>query len=404
MHQRHAGVPFILICVLLDILGIGLIIPVLPQLVGDLAGNKAAQAWWLGAMMISYGVMQFFFAPTLGALADRFGRRPVLLVGMGGLATMFLVPALFPSLPLILASRIFGGMFSANFAVAQAYIADVTPKEKRAASFGMLGACFGIGFILGPAIGGVLGEQDVRIPFLLAAVLSALNFVYGVFILPESLPREHRKNITFARCNPFRVLLGLGRLKVIGSLIAVVALATFAQSMMHSTWTIYTNIRYGWTPLDIGLSMVTIGAVSVVMQGFAMRVFLRWWGERNLILAGLFSGALAYIAFGAASAGWVTYIIIVLNFLSVAVGPTLSALISKEIGAEDQGVSMGAISSLNSLMGVLAPTVGTPLLVHTVHQQTGSALAGLLYFLCAGVLFFAAALALCHFRKAGAES
>lgn len=399
MSKKSPGVVFVLICVLLDILGIGLIIPVLPQLVGDLAGSKEAQAWWLGAMLVSYGVMQFFCAPTLGALSDRFGRRPVLLIGIAGLCGMFLVPALTMSLPLILLSRIFGGMFSANFSVAQAYIADVTPIEKRAASFGMLGACFGIGFILGPLIGGVLGDMDVRYPFLLAATLTGLNWLYGFFVLPESLPQGNRKAITFSRCNPLSVLKGLSKLHSIGLLIAVIALASFCQSMMHSTWTIYTNIRYGWTPMNIGFSMMTIGVVSVIMQGFAMKWFIKLMGEQKLVLVGLVSSAIANLCFGLATVGWVTYIIIALNFFSVAIGPTLSAMISKSVSEEDQGSSLGAVSSLNSVMGVLAPILGTPLLVHTVHQHSTSMLSGMIFYICSGILFIATLLALKQFRK-----
>ena len=199
MKNTAAGVPFILICVLLDILGIGLIIPVLPQLVGDLAGSQSAQAWWLGAMLVAYGLMQFCFAPTLGALSDRYGRRPVLLLGIFGLGIMFLVPALSQSLPVILFSRILGGMFAGNIAVAQAYISDVTDKAHRAAAFGKLGACFGIGFILGPALGGILGENDVRLPFFIAGCLSLLNFLYGIFVLPESLTTREHRAINFRR-------------------------------------------------------------------------------------------------------------------------------------------------------------------------------------------------------------
>lgn len=390
---------FVLFCILLDILGIGLIIPVLPQLVGDLAQDQTAQTWWLGAMLVSYGSMQFLFAPLLGALSDRFGRRPVLLLGIFGLGIMFLVPALSSSLPVILLSRVLGGTCSANIAVAQAYIADVTPKEKRAEAFGMMGACFGIGFILGPMIGGILGETDVRLPFMLSAVLACVNFLYGLFILPESLDESNRKPITLSGCNPLSVLGNLLKIKSVGLLVAVMAIASFCQSVMHSTWTIYTNIRYDWTPMSIGFSMVAIGVVSVFMQGFAMRRFLALMGERQLIIAGLLSGAAAYVAFGLTYAGWVTYIIILLNFLSVAVAPTLSGKISRSVAPHEQGVTMGAVTALNSVMGILAPLIGTPLLVHTVHQNDHSILAGLIYFICGTLMLIGSAIAARHFRQ-----
>lgn len=395
----HPGLPFILVCVLLDILGIGLIIPVLPRLVGSLAGDAASQAWWLGAMIVSYGLMQFCFAPFLGALSDRFGRRPLMLLGIFGLSVMFLVPALSASLPVILASRFVGGMFSANIAVAQAYIADITPADKRSAAFGMLGACFGIGFILGPLIGGILGEQDIRYPFFLAAVLSGLNFLYGLFILPESLNFQLRSPFSFRKCNPLSALLNLSKLKKIGLLVAVIAVSSFAQSMLHSTWTLYTDYRYGWTPFDIGISLVCIGVVSVVMQGFLMRVFIRRFGEKKVVLAGLLTGAFAYLGFGLATQGYWLYLIIFLNFMSFAVSPTLNGMVSENIGSGDQGVSLGAISSLNSVMGVLAPVIGTPLLVHTVHQNPESMLSGLVYFICAGLALAAFLIAYTQFKQ-----
>ena len=287
MKNTAAGVPFILICVLLDILGIGLIIPVLPQLVGDLAGSQSAQAWWLGAMLVAYGLMQFCFAPTLGALSDRYGRRPVLLLGIFGLGIMFLVPALSQSLPVILFSRILGGMFAGNIAVAQAYISDVTDKAHRAAAFGKLGACFGIGFILGPALGGILGENDVRLPFFIAGCLSLLNFLYGIFVLPESLKTREHRAINFKTLNPLSSLARLTKFKYIGALIAVIALSGFAQSMLHSTWTLFTNFRFHWTPFNIGLSLVVMGLVTAVVQGFLLKKLLKLFGEQKLILYGL---------------------------------------------------------------------------------------------------------------------
>lgn len=399
MKNNAAGVPFILICVLLDILGIGLIIPVLPQLVGDLAGSHSAQAWWLGAMLVAYGLMQFCFAPTLGALSDRYGRRPVLLLGISGLGIMFLVPALSQSLPVILFSRILGGMFAGNIAVAQAYISDVTDKAHRAAAFGKLGACFGIGFILGPALGGVLGECDVRLPFFIAGVLSLLNFLYGLFVLPESLEAREHRAIDFKTLNPLSSLARLAKFKYIGGLIAVIALSGFAQSMLHSTWTLFTNFRFGWTPFNIGLSLVAMGVVTVVVQGFLLKKLLKAFGEHRLILYGLASGGVAYLCFGLVTYGPLTYVIMLCNFLSVAVSPTLNSIVSHSVPAREQGEAMGTIASVNSLMGVAAPLLGTPLLVHTAAQSPESLLGGLPYFICSFVLAAATVIAFRHFNS-----
>lgn len=393
------AVPFVLFNIFLDILGIGLIIPVLPKLVGTLAENAQAQAWWLGAMLIAYGFMQFALAPTLGSLSDKWGRRPILLLGVLGLGVMFFVPAFSDSLTVILLSRVLGGMFSANIAVAQAYIADVTPKEQRAAAFGKIGACFGVGFILGPAAGGLIGEYSIRLPFILAGTLAILNFFYGLFILPESLRIKNPNAVTFARCNPISSLLELGKFKQIGALLVVIALSSFVQSMLHSTWSLFTTFRFHWSPMDIGLSLVAIGTVTGIIQGKFIKNLLAFFGPKRLILFGLLSGATAYLGFGLITVGALAYLIIVLNVLSVAVTPTLNGIVSEEVPSADQGRALGAVSALGSLMGVLAPLLGTPLLVHTSHMAPGSVLGGLPYIICSGLLLLAALIASLHFRS-----
>lgn len=393
------AVPFVLFNIFLDILGIGLIIPVLPKLVGTLVENAQAQAWWLGAMLIAYGFMQFALAPTLGSLSDKWGRRPILLLGVLGLGVMFFVPAFSDSLTVILLSRVLGGMFSANIAVAQAYIADVTPKEQRAAAFGKIGACFGVGFILGPAAGGLIGEYSIRLPFILAGTLAILNFFYGLFILPESLRIKNPNAVTFARCNPISSLLELGKFKQIGALLVVIALSSFVQSLLHSTWSLFTTFRFHWSPMDIGLSLVAIGTVTGIIQGKFIKSLLAFFGPKRLILFGLLSGAAAYLGFGLITVGALAYLIIVLNFLSVAVTPTLNGIVSEEVPAADQGRALGAVSALGSLMGVLAPLLGTPLLVHTSHMAPGSVLGGLPYIICSGLLLLAALIAFLHFRS-----
>lgn len=393
------AVPFVLFNIFLDILGIGLIIPVLPKLVGTLVENAQAQAWWLGAMLIAYGFMQFALAPTLGSLSDKWGRRPILLLGVLGLGVMFFVPAFSDSLTVILLSRVLGGMFSANIAVAQAYIADVTPKEQRAAAFGKIGACFGVGFILGPAAGGLIGEYSIRLPFILAGTLAILNFFYGLFILPESLRIKNPNAVTFARCNPISSLLELGKFKKIGALLVVIALSSFVQSLLHSTWSLFTTFRFHWSPMDIGLSLVAIGTVTGIIQGKFIKSLLAFFGPKRLILFGLLSGAAAYLGFGLITVGALAYLIIVLNFLSVAVTPTLNGIVSEEVPSADQGRALGAVSALGSIMGVLAPLLGTPLLVHTSHMAPGSVLGGLPYIICSGLLLLAALIAFLHFRS-----
>jgi DHA1 family tetracycline resistance protein-like MFS transporter len=397
MPRRPATV-FILAAILLDILGIGLIIPVLPRLVGELAGSRDAQTWWYGALVISYGAMQFLCAPALGALSDRVGRRPVLLAGIGGLAVMFLVPALTSSLWVLLASRIVGGMFAANLAVAQAYIADVTPPDKRAAAFGKLGAVFGLGFMLGPALGGVLAEASLRLPFFVAAALAAVNFLYGLLVLPESVPHERRGRFEPARANPFSSLAALARLRGVGALVTVIALMGLAQFLLHTTWPLYTEFRYGWTPLAIGVSLFLVGVVMVLVQGVALPRLLRRLGEVRLVLAGLASAMLAYLGYGLATAGWVALVIICFNLLAGAVGPTLQGIVSRSVDAHEQGRAMGALASLGSLMAVIAPLIGTPLLAQVSHLPPQDWRVGGVLLLAAALQALALVLAAWHFR------
>lgn len=397
MPRRPATV-FILAAVLLDILGIGLIIPVLPRLVGELAGSRDAQTWWYGALVIGYGAMQFLCAPLLGAISDRVGRRPVLLAGIGGLAVMFLVPALTNSLWVLLASRIVGGMFAANLAVAQAYIADVTPPDKRAAAFGKLGAVFGLGFMFGPALGGVLAEVSLRLPFFVAAALAALNFLYGLLVLPESVPHERRGRFDPARANPFSSLAAITRLRGVGALVAVIALAGLAQFLLHTTWPLYTEFRFGWTPLAIGASLFLVGVVMVLVQGLALPRLLRRLGEVRLVLAGLASAMLAYLGYGLATAGWVVMCIISVNLLAGAVGPTLQGVVSRSVDAAEQGRAMGALASLGSLTAVLAPMIGTPLLAQVSHLPAQDWRVGVVYYLAAALQALALVLAAWHFR------
>lgn len=399
MPPRSPALAFILATILLDVIGIGLVIPVLPRLVGELAGSRDAQTWWYGLLVISYGGMQFLCSPLLGALSDRVGRRPVLLSGIGGLAVMFLAPALTDSLWVLLASRVVGGMFSANLAVAQAYIADVTAPAQRAAAFGKLGAMFGIAFMLGPALGGVLGEINLRLPFFAAAALSAFNLLYGLLVLPESLPREGRKPFDATRANPFSSLAALARLKGVGALIAVIFLVTLGQFLLHTTWALYTEFRYGWTPLNIGISLFAVGIVQVLMQGVALPRLMRRFGEARLMLLGLTSAMLAYLGYGLAQAGWVAMLIIGANLFACLVGPTLQGMVSRAVDAAEQGRAMGALASLGSLTAVIAPMLGAPLLAAVSHLPHDDWRVGAPYYLCSALVALGLGLGWRHFAR-----
>jgi len=398
-HHRPAAVRFILVCVLLDVLGFGLVIPVLPSLVGEFAVARDSQAYWYGVMSAIYGVMQFACAPLLGALSDRFGRRPVMLFAITGLGLDFLLMSLAPSLGWLLAARIIGGATAANFSVASAYIADVTPPETRGKAMGMIGAAFGIGFIIGPVVGGLLGAENVRLPFYVAAALSLLNVAYGFFVLPESLPADRRAPFSLARANPFTALKGLVQLRGVGGLVWVYALTILAQFILHSTWVLYTTFRFGWTPRENGISLFAVGAVTAVVQGALLGMLLKRFGERWIVVAGLASGALAFLFYGLAQQGWVMYAVIVANIVGFAVGPALQGMISKNVDERSQGITMGSLNSVSSIMLVIAPLIGAPLLATVSHLPPHDWRVGAPFYASALLQVASLVFAIVHFRR-----
>ncbi len=401
--KRSPALSFILITVLLDVMGIGLLVPVLPSIVGQFAEGRDAQTYWFGALMLAFGGAQFLCAPLLGALSDRFGRRPVLLTAIAGLGLMYLATALATSLEQLLFVRLFGGALAANFSVANAYVADVTAPENRAKSFGMIGAAFGIGFIVGPMTGGLLGHIDIRLPFYVAATLSFLNFLYGLFVLPESLPLDRRKPVDLKRANPLMSLVGLARLRGVGMLVAVAALTTLAQFILHAIWVLYLTFRFNWGPREAGISLFVVGLMAVLVQGGMMKWLMRTLGERRVVIAGLASGTLAYLGYGLATEGWMMYAIIVANLLSFAVSAALSAIVSKAADPREQGLAMGSMSSLSSLMGVLAPLVATPLLAQVSHLPPNDWRVGAPFYLSTLLNTLALGFAVWHFARHRAD-
>ncbi len=394
--RRQPAVGFVLACVFLDALGIGLIIPVLPRLVGTLAESPDAQTAWYGAIMVSYGLMQFFSAPVIGALSDRIGRRPVLLAGICGLAIMMFVPAFTNSLWAILASRLAGGMMSSNMVVAQAYIADVTPAERRTSAFGRIGAIFGIAFILGPALGGLLGEESPRIPFLFAGIICTANFLYGLLILPESLPPNARSAapISLSRINPLAMLASLSREKAILPILLIVTLYTLSQSIVQCTWALYTEFRYGWTPRLIGFSIFALGFAITATQGAALPWLAKRLSAERLTLAGLTVGFASLVGIGFSTNGTAAALLICTFALMGVVGPTLQSVVSRTGDPKSQGIRLGAMSSLNSFTGAISPVVGTPLLLSTIGSDPSSFSAGIPYLLSSLLIVAAAVIAL----------
>src|SRR3990172_10603601 len=356
--DRTAAMPFIMLTTVIDMVAIGLIIPVLPALVGSFTGSQAEQAFWYGAVTFSFGLANFFASPVLGALSDHHGRRPVLLLGFCGLALSFIATGLATALWMLIAVRLVSGAMQANMSVSNAYVADITPPEGRAKRFGMLGVMFGLGFILGPVMGGLLGALSLQLPFFVAGSLALLNLLYGWLVLPQSLPAERRRAFAWLSANPVSSLRGLAQLKGAGLLVAVIGCSGLAQFVLYTSWVLYTTFKFGWGPLENGWSLAAVGVVSAVVQGLLLGRLLRRFSSRRLAVLGLVSSTLAYVLWGAASEGWMMFAIIFFNLLPPTVTPSIQSIISGAADARSQGQALGAVGGLNSLTAVIAPTIG----------------------------------------------
>ena len=391
---------FILLAVLIDMVSIGLIVPVLPALVGSFTISPADQSLWFGVVMFAFGIANFFGAPLLGALSDHYGRRPVLLLGFCGLALNFFATALSTELWVLIAVRLVGGAMQANAAVANAYVADITPPEQRAKRFGMLGAMFGLGFIIGPALGGLLGSINLQLPFFVAGSLALVNLLYGYFVLPESLPQERRRPFRWSSANPINTLRSLARLEGVGLLILVVGCTGLAQGVLYNSWVLYNEFKFGWSSLENGWSLAAVGVVSVLVQGVLLGPLIKRFAAPRLAVIGLVSSTIAYAAWGAATEGWMMYAVVFCNLLGFTVTASIQSLISAAADAKHQGETMGSVSSINSFMAVIAPLISAPLLGMVSHLPPGDwAIGTPLYF---GAVLQGAGLVLAwlHIRRA----
>lgn len=384
MRSRQAGLGFIFIALLIDVLGLGLIAPVLPQLIGSFEGVSLSFASsFYGILIAVYALMSFVFASAVGSLSDRFGRRPVILLSLLGLGLDYIIIALAPTLAWLVVGRVLAGIFGAIETTAFAYVADISAPDKRSQNFGLLGAAFGVGFIVGPLLGGLLGSIDLRLPFWVAAGLAFLNVLYGLFVLPESLAPELRRPFSWTRANPVGALFALRRFPNVLGLTTVYALINLALGGLISVWVLYTNYRYGWNAAEVGVSLAVVGVTSAVVQGALVGPIVARLGEARTTLLGLMFATLSYALYGVASQGWMLYILIGVAAFGGLAAPAVQGVISQQVPPDEQGLLQGALAGLTNLTSVFAPPVAAGLFGYFVSPGAPIALPGAPFFLCA---------------------
>jgi MFS transporter, DHA1 family, tetracycline resistance protein len=378
------AVRFIFITLLLDVLGFGLLIPVAPHLIEKLQGQgEAAAAGVYGALIATYAAMQFVFAPILGSLSDRFGRRPVILISLFGSGIDYFAQALAPNVALLFVTRAINGISGANITACNAYIADVTPPEKRAGAYGLVGAAFGLGFVIGPLMGGVLGKVDIRLPFVVAGVLTLANWLYGYFVLPESLGKDLRRPFSLARANPAGTFAHLSRYPLVMGLGGALFLLNLAMFGLHATWVLYTAHRYHWDELHTGMSLALVGVGAAVVQGVLARKIIPWLGEPRSLMVGIGIGVVSYVGYGLATEGWMIYGMILFASLGGIAGPAGQALITRSVLPTEQGEVQGALASLQSVANVGGPLIGSGVFAYFISERAPVYLPGAPYFVSA---------------------
>jgi DHA1 family tetracycline resistance protein-like MFS transporter len=387
-NKRTAALIFIFITVLIDVLSFGVIIPVLPHLVEEFTGGDVASAArWVGVFGMVFAAVQFVSTPVQGALSDRFGRRPVILVSCLGLGLDFVFMALASSLPMLLIGRIISGIASASFTTANAYIADVTAPEKRAKSFGMIGAAFGLGFVVGPLVGGWLGGIDLRLPFWFAAGLALLNFLYGWFVLPESLPAERRTpRFDASHANPFGALALLRSYPQVFGLAAVVFLANLAHYVYPSIFVLFADYRYRWGPREVSWVLALVGVMSIVVNAGLVGRTVKALGERRTLLLGLACGVVGFTIYGLADSGWLFVAGLPVSALWALAAPATQAMITRQVGPQVQGRIQGALMSLTSVAGIVGPMLFANVFALFVGSHAPAHLPGAPWFVAALLL------------------
>lgn len=376
-EPRKAALTFIFITVVLDTIGLGIILPVIPALIMELTGEGIGKAAVYGGwLMFVYAAMQFLCAPIMGGLSDRFGRRPVLLLSLAGFGIDYIITGFAPTIYWLFGARILAGVFGASHTTATAYIADISEPEKRAQNFGLIGAAFGMGFILGPVIGGLLGEYGARVPFFASAALAFLNCAYGYFILPESLSEENRRPFEWKRANPLGSLLQVKKFPAISGLVVIYFILYLSHHATQSTWTYFTMFRFEWNEAMVGFSLGIVGVCVAIVQGGLTRVVIPRWGEQKSVYIGLIFYMIGFLGFAFAPSGWVILVMIAPFALGGFAGPALQGIISNGLENNQQGELQGALTSLISLTAIIGPPMMTGLFGYFTSDEAPFVLPG----------------------------
>ncbi len=360
MKQKNAAVIFIFITLLIDVAGIGIIYPVIPSLIKELIhGDTSTASVYGGWLGFAYAFMQFLFAPVLGNLSDRYGRRPVLLLSLFGFGLDYFIMAMAPDITWLFIGRVIAGIFGASFTTASAYIADVSPPEKRAQNFGLVGAAFGLGFIIGPLLGGLLGSYGPRVPFFVAGILTLINCLYGYFILPESLAKHNRREFSWKRANPVGSLLQLKQYPKVYALILSFFILYLASHAVQTVWSYYGMEKFNWTEKEVGISLAVVGVCVFLVQGVLIRQSIKWFGASKSVIYGFLIYAIGFFLYGLASQGWMMYAFTAIYCLGGIAGPAINGIISNAIPNNQQGELQGGLTSMMSVTSIIGPLIMT---------------------------------------------
>ncbi len=396
---RQGGIGFILVMVFVDSVGLGLIIPLEPQIIGLFTGSPSQTALYMGLLITLGGALQFIFSPIIGSLSDRFGRRPVIIFSLIGSLCDFLIFALAPSLLWIVLGRVIGGITNAWLPTLNAYIADVSDGENLTRNYGLLGVMFGVGFIVGPALGGLLGSFGIRIPYIVVAGLTLINLLYAIFLLPESLPREKRKVEGWKLENPLSSYRLLQRYPLIVNLASVLFLMALTDQLLYVTWSLYTQTRFAWNTAESGLSLTAFGLAGAIVEGLLVAWIVKRLGRQRSIVSGLACIALSYLLFGLATQGWMIYAVIPFFAFGSVYGSAIQGLVGSSIPSNEQGTVQGAIASLTSITSMIGPLVGGSLLSYFLSENAFVKIPGFTFLLAAALAFIAMGLAARAFRR-----